>query len=122
MSCLFQAFSKVLKTPHTTIRKECCQFLENNGVLFEGKNGSAEEILSSFSEPLSYVNNMKKTSTWGGGIEIRAVCELYNVAVEVHHKDFKINFFPLNQNSTQYKTIFLDYNGSHYEPCRKNFK
>ena len=62
----------------------------------------------------NYINMMKRTSTWGGAIEIKAFCNMYNHNVNV--VDTKtgriINFLP---NTTKYSNeITINWNGGHY--------
>ncbi len=60
-----------------------------------------------------YVVKMRNSSTWGGAIEIKAFCDLYNVEVNVYQTNNIINFI---SNDIPYITINLRYNGNHYTP------
>jgi len=65
----------------------------------------------------SYVNTMRQSSTWGGGIEIHCFCELFDTRVLVHGQHSKpIEFIP--SYGKYENTIHISYNGFHYEHLR----
>lgn len=76
-------------------------------MLLNGENGA---------DINTYINNMSKESTMGGGIEIKCFCDMYNMSVIVHYENKEIKFIPNNDIS---KTVELNYTGSHYThiPC-----
>ena len=120
MSCLFQSLSKGI--PNTTseqLRRESVRYLEDNGPLFDDDLGS-RDIIGSFDDFKKYVREMKKPSTWGGAIEIRAIVELHvvNVCIHLKHSDHRIMIKPLTEKSSD--TIHVSYNGSHYMFIKKN--
>jgi hypothetical protein len=92
------------------MRQKACDYLEQNGRLFDDKQSS--EIITP-----DYIAKMRRTSEWGGGIEIRALCEQLNLIVVVSGPATKrpIVFKPL-QPRLGTRHVFLTYNGSHYEP------
>jgi hypothetical protein len=84
-----------------------------------------------------YISNMRKSSTWGGAIEIQCACNIWNARIVVRdirngnrnngniNNNNKIEFLPLHANaitSIHSKLIKLDFelewSGGHYEPHR----
>jgi len=61
---------------------------------------------------------MRKTSTWGGAIEIQVACNLWDCKIFVHNIRDKnksiIEFIPLHSKID--KIINISWNGGHYEP------
>jgi hypothetical protein len=116
MSCLFNSMSYFLKEDSSTIRQKICDYLENNDKIIDGIE--TKEILLMDSN--NYIPNMRKTSTWGGAIEIQSACNIWNMSVIVHDirnkRNDKINFIPINGNVN--KTINITWSGGHYEPIR----
>jgi hypothetical protein len=118
MSCLFNSLSFFINDKSSThIRNIICDYLENNNSIIEGIDTSL--ILKM--ESNDYISNMRKTSTWGGGIEIQSTCNIWKFKIIVHNirdKDGKkIEFIPLDGNFNN--IIEITWNGGHYEPIRK---
>ena len=116
MSCLFNSLSYFIKEDSFNCRQQICDYLENNNIIIDGIQ--TKDVL--LMESTNYIENMRKTSTWGGAIEIQAACNIWNMSVIVHdirnsRKD-KITFIPLN--STVNKTINITWSGGHYEPIK----
>jgi hypothetical protein len=57
---------------------------------------------------------MRNPSTWGGGLEVLAFCNIYSVIVIVHHRNREIEFFPNTNNPI--RKIHIGYTGNHYFP------
>ena len=118
MSCLFNSLNYFLKEGSQEIRQKICNYLENNNKLIEGLD---TQIILKMENKKNYIDEMRKSSTWGGGIEIQASCNIWNIKVVVHNirdnTDKIIEFIPLNGNFN--KTIEITWNGGHYEPIRK---
>ena len=77
-------------------------------------------ILSSENIDLEqYIQSMRMSDTWGGAIEIKAFCELFQVPVKVEIESDKrqIEFLPSRMRHGQ-KTIFISWNGSHFVPTK----
>lgn len=120
MSCLFNSLSRFVPETSAQLRNRICNFLQQNSerVL----PGLSDQVL--FGMPKAkYVENMRRSSTWGGAIEIRAFCQIYNFEVEV--VNIRRNGRALNRNAS---VMFLapgtepkqrariTWNGNHYEP------
>ena len=73
MSCLFISLGSLLKADLSELRAGVCSFLEqHSGSLVDGL--AAEVVLETGVE--KYVQKMRKPSTWGGAVEIQAVCQM----------------------------------------------
>jgi len=129
MSCLFNSMSHFIKEdggPHA-IRQRICDYLQNNLPILDGME--TRDILQLEAPSYEhYISNMRKSSTWGGAIEIQCACNIWNARIIVHdirshysnNKNNKIEFLPLRAvHSTLTKLDFeLEWSGGHYEPCR----
>lgn len=115
MSCLFNSLSHFFQEDSNTIRQIICDYLETNGKIIEGLD--TEIILSLDNSKNEYLRQMRQQSTWGGAIEIKAACNLWNVRILVHNiRDIHniIEFLPII-SKTYRGTINISWNGSHYE-------
>jgi len=117
MSCLFNSLSYFLPNISSNeLRQIICDYIKKNPTLIDGIE--TKDIIESSPNVRSlnaYVSNMSNTSTWGGGIEIKCFCDIFNAVVIVHFQGNKIEFIPNTQSS---RMIELYYTGSHYEPTR----
>ena len=92
MSCLFRSLSKFVNLEEDNLRKKICDFLETNPLLIDGTLKTSDITPQEFS---TYILNMRDCDTWGGGIEIKAFCEIYNYQVNVYIPNGKIiSFYP----------------------------
>ncbi len=115
MSCLFHSISHFLTENSNTIREQICDYLQNNGDIMDGIN---TKTVLQFEEP-NYINQMRKTSTQGGAIEIQCACNIWKLRILVenirHGVNEKIEFLPICGNHE--KTIALKWDGGHYIPA-----
>ena len=112
MSCLFNSLSKFVNMSPEQLRSSICNYIKNNNNLFD--DVKMEEVISwetnmKFND---YVDMMEKKSTWGGAIEIKSFCEMFNIVVIVILNDRKIEFIPSSKCTD--KVIYLNYTGNHY--------
>ena len=123
MSCLFDSLEYFLKISSKDIRTKICDYLENSNQLVEGLD--TKDLLDIESE--DYIRKMRKKSTWGGGIEIKSACNIWNLRIfvinlrrtdTIDKSNPWIEFVPNNQNNPKIKIIFLTWNGYHYEPLK----
>ena len=119
MSCLFRALAHFVKCDHLDInenimRNIICTYLSNNPKMsedikakdfIEWENGKSLD---------DYVSHMQNSSSWGGAIEIKAFCNIFNSKVIVYFRDKQIEFLP--GNNVINGEIGLWYTGSHFEP------
>jgi hypothetical protein len=116
MSCLFNSLSYFLQINSYDIRQQICDYLKQNRPIIEGLDTN---IIINI-ENNNYIENMRNPSTWGGAIEIQAACNIWNMKIMVKnirdHNNTIIEFLPLHGKIE--KTIYLEWSGGHYEPCR----
>jgi hypothetical protein len=118
MSCLFDSLSYFLRYNSNEIRQKICDYLEQNKPIVDGLETN---FILSLDGP-NYIKNMRKRSEWGGGIEIQAACNLWNLRIIVYNisrggKKQPIEFIPIDGNYIY--TIEITWNGSHYEPVHR---
>ena len=108
MSCLFRSLSKFVNLEEDNLRKKICDFLETNPELIDTVKLS-DITPQKFS---TYILNMRDCDTWGGGIEIKAFCEIYNYQVNVYIPNGKIiSFYP---KRLPVRIINITWTGNHF--------
>ena len=112
MSCLFNSISYFMNINQNELRQHVCNYLEQNKPII---NGLDTKLILSF-DGENYIDKMRMNSTWGGAIEISAICNLCNVKIIVKNlQDNKlIEFIPLD--NTFNNIIYISWNGVHFEP------
>ena len=121
MSCLFRSLAYFVNTvDEEELRHIICNYLEKNPTLMDDL--SLKEILHiDGMETTDYVENMRYNSTWGGAIEIKAFCNIYQVGVVVRIQSSgkEIVFKPSSmENATCLNAVRIECSGNHYEPVR----
>lgn len=129
MSCLFNSLSHFIPENSTQLRNKICDYLLTNPVLIDDLSTKDVILFDSGKSLEQYVSHMRKTSTWGGAIEIRAFCNIYGKNVVVRNirrrENTKIHFInevikdKLNVNGNDEATYHITWSGGHYEPVRK---
>lgn len=117
MSCLFRSLSYFISNIETEeLRYIITDYISKDPILIP-PDIKLSTILSIDEMSLDvYANNMKKSNTWGGAIEIKAFCELFKIKVCVYvirEKRF-IEFIPTNWEGN--RCIKISWTGNHYEP------
>lgn len=115
MSCLFDTLSIHVGLNSNILRQKICDYLEENPNLFEdiSTQDYVKWVGEGYSDLESYVTNMRNSSTWGGAIEIKAFCNMFNVNVNVNDKRGKsdnIEFLVDKETNT----LNINWNGGHY--------
>ena len=117
MSCLFRSLSFYLTgIDESGLRTQICNYLENNPPLMDDLR--IEDILKTEGGDLNrYVQAMRNEATWGGAIEIKAFCELFQVGVEVlvRQTGKYIVFHPKEARTTPL-FVRIEWMGNHFEP------
>jgi hypothetical protein len=117
MSCLFNSLSYFFNEKSYDIRQKICDYLKQNNPIIDG----LDTLFILNLENPNYIEHMRKTSTWGGAIEIQCACNIWKSKIIVkdvrrgRHKN--IEFLPLHNEIE--KTIHLEWSGGHYEPVRR---
>lgn len=122
MSCLFDSLSTYLPNHSSNnVRNIICDYLIQNPTLID--NIKADEIIN-YDSNISlekYVERMRLSSTWGGSIEIKSFCNIFNInviVVNIRDNNEKIEFLSCDQNCN--KKIEITWSGGHFERlCRK---
>jgi hypothetical protein len=118
MSCLFNSLAKTIQnTNGNELRKIITEYLKNNPILYDDENTKLSDLIGGESELSKYINNMEKSSTWGGAIEIKAFCDIFNaiVKVKVLSTNKWIEFIPQNKNIINSPIFTISWNGNHFE-------
>jgi hypothetical protein len=117
MSCLFDSLASVLSygpAGSSRLRAMICDYLNKNPNI-SGLSAS-DAIFAAHNKSLDeYVMAMRKTSTWGGAIEIKALCDILSISVTVLVLSSRryIEFLPMNVSK---KHVHIHWNGGHYTP------
>jgi hypothetical protein len=115
MSCLFKSLAHFIHNiDEHTLRTYICDYLNTNPCLIDDIQLDIITRLDSNMSLPQYINNMSNQNTWGGGIEIKCFCNLFNIKVNVHISNNIIEFLP--SNNTPIGQINILYTGNHYEP------
>lgn len=116
MSCLFDSLSVYFRNIESnTLRNKICDYLQTNPKILDDIDTSSViqwEQNTNISLD-DYVKRMRKSSSWGGSIEIKCFCDMYNYDVVVIFNNETIEH--KSKGISKY-IIYLKYNGSHYEP------
>ena len=117
MSCLFRSLSFFISNIDTEeLRHIITDYISKDPILIH-PDIRLSTILSVDEISLDvYTKNMKKNTTWGGAIEIKTFCELFQIKVCVYviqDKKF-IEFIPTNWDGN--RCIKISWTGNHYEP------
>ena len=126
MSCLFQSLSSyVSHQDYSKLRQDICNYLESNPKILDDIN--LDKLLEFDDISINdYIKNMRNNATWGGAIEIKTFCEMYQVNILVLNirnnetdkdspKEIK---FIASSPSTRW--IAISWNGGHFEPVYIN--
>jgi len=97
-NCLFRAVAHQVygdADKHVDLRNACCDYM-----LSEGQKEHLENFVDGDFE--KYVEKMRKPKTWGGNLEIEAMQEMFDRAIEIHSADS----ISENTNKTTFKKDF----------------
>lgn len=118
MSCLFDSLSKFVGVTHAELRKRIVGYLATNPVLMGDTIRATDVVDWTEDTTLSrYISEMKRSSVWGGGIEIKAFCDIYRVRVVVWIKNTN-RFVEFKGASQLNGTVHVHWNGGHYTPVK----
>lgn len=122
MSCLFDSLSKFSSNCSSNeLRTIICDYLIENPTLID--NLKADEIIN-YDSNMSlekYIEKMRLSSTWGGSIEIKSFCNIFNInviVINIRDNNERIEFLSCHSNCNQ--TIEITWSGGHFERlCKK---
>lgn len=120
MSCLFRSLSYFIQNVNENeLRDIIVDYLEKDPILI-GNDTHLKDILQIQNTTIpQYTQQMRQRHVWGGAIEIRAFCELFDMKVIVYviRENRNIEFIP-SSNDTKVidKCISISWTGAHYEP------
>jgi len=119
MSCLFDSLGHLTGQEPTLLRREICNYISRNPDLIEGVSSNDVILWESGLSLESYVTEMRKASTWGGCVEIKAFVDM--TGIPVHVVDVRssptriIKLEPSGRPSQDYPLV-LHWSGCHYSP------
>ena len=122
MSCLFQSLSSyVSHQDYSKLRQDICDFLETNPNILDDMPLDKVVELDNISIN-DYIKHMRNNATWGGAIEIKSFCEMYQVNVIVinirnnsQDKDSSKEIkFTSSKPSNRW--VGITWSGGHFEP------
>ncbi len=120
MSCLFDSLSYfTLSEDANSLREKITNFIHQDPIMISPDIRLSHILQSENTNLEQYVRTMRLSDTWGGAIEIKAFCELFQVPVKVEIEADKrqIEFIPTRMRQGQ-KTIFISWNGNHFVPTK----
>ena len=122
MSCLFRSLSHFIENVNENeLRDIIVDYLEKDPILI-GNATHLKSILQIQNSTIStYTQQMRRRHVWGGAIEIRAFCELFNMKVIVYviRENRNIEFISSCFDKKPVdKCIQISWTGSHYEPMK----
>ena len=121
MSCLFRSLAYFVQYNGNTVdenemRSIICKYLGTNPDILDNIKASDITNWESGKTLHEYVINMENSSSWGGAVEIKAFCDIFNLKVIVNFFGKSIEFLP--RSGAPMGVIELIYTGSHFEPKR----
>lgn len=115
MSCLFDSLAPAVGIDSSLLRQTIAEYLKTDPKLLD--DITAKDIIS-WTESKSlheYADSISRPHVWGGGLEIKAFCELFrmNVIVHVLYTNKK---FAVYCSGCANKQVNISYTGDHFEP------
>lgn len=116
MSCLFDSLSKNIKNYSSNhLRQIICDYLIQNPILIDDLR--AEQIIYYECNMTlqKYVDKMRLSRTWGGSIEIKSFCNIFNInviVINIRDNNERIEFLSSNPDCSLY--IEISWSGGHF--------
>ena len=115
MSCLFNSLSPAVSLHPEVLRKVLATYLKTDPALLDDIK-AADIIKWTEGKSLQdYASSMSRPGVWGGAIEIRAFCELYEMDVVIHVL-YTGKKFSIKSSKNPKKIVHISYTGNHFEP------
>ena len=120
MSCLFNSLAPAVGLHPEVLRKALAAYLKTDPQLLD--NIKATDIIK-WTEGKNlndYAQRMSQPGVWGGAIEIRAFCELFEMDVCIHVL-YTGQQFSVETSKEPRKTVHISYTGNHFESMYISF-
>ncbi len=120
MSCLFNSLAPAVNLHPEVLRKAIAAYLKTDPELLD--DIKATDIIA-WTEGRSlqdYADRMANPGVWGGAIELKAFCELFDMDVVVH-VSYTATEFTVESSKMPRRVVHISYTGSHFEPLYIKF-
>ena len=88
-NCLFEAVGRSVGIEASQLRKDACAFMENGSNTLHGEKITDWIAWNAEAPNETYIREMKRDGTWGGGIELAILATLLEKAIVVYEKSGK---------------------------------
>lgn len=125
MSCLFDSVAHFTENCSSQqLRRMVIDYLRSNPRFWDTMEFKdvfqmfAPEDVHDARSTSDYIARMSRDSTWGGAIEIQAMCNMFRISIRIHvlGDNGTIEFLPAAAGIRPEHVIELTWNGSHFEP------
>lgn len=117
MSCLFDSLSRFTNRSSDDLRQQIVSYLSTNPKLME--DTTFQDMMSWESQNANeYMESMRRSSTWGGAIEIKAFVNIYraNVIVHIPHHQRTVEFVYNEAEKHTFPFVNILWTGNHFVP------
>ena len=88
MSCLFDSLSYYIDASPDQLRQYIADYLEDNGDVIDGMD--TRDVLAmdpdhGGGDAAAYIRKMRRSSTWGGAVEIQSASNIFKLIIRVHN-------------------------------------
>ncbi|KKL65197.1 hypothetical protein LCGC14_2157400 [marine sediment metagenome] len=115
MSCLFNSLAPAVSLHPEVLRKAIAAYLKTDPELLDDIKATDIVAWTEGRTLQEYADRMSQAGVWGGAIEIRAFCELFDMDVVVH-VIYTGKEFTVESSKTPRRIIHISYTGNHFEP------
>jgi hypothetical protein len=115
MSCLFNSLAPAVSLNSEVLRMAIAAYLKTDPKLLDNINAKDIVAWTEGQTLEEYANRMSRSGSWGGAIEIRAFCELFDMNVTVHVL-YTGKEFTVETSKNPIRTVHISYTGNHFEP------
>ncbi len=114
MSCLFDSLSPFVGKSSELLRQEVCDYIDSGVSIFDDtSNDDMIAWLANISKA-NYISSMRRTSTWGGALEIKAFCDMYKKNVRIQSLPNNRDIECLGRGADPRDWITVAWSGGHY--------
>lgn len=109
MSCLFDSLQIVLSTKN--LRNQVCDYLTTNPIIFDNLCAMDLVQLTNGITLEGYISSMRHPETWGGGLELKCVSNIFKIRILVKTRTATIEILP---KDAPVRTVTIAYLDEHY--------